>query len=212
MQGPNTHSHFDLYAKVSEQKLKSNLCWSKLLTVKSQLTTDFYLIISKVFSEKIVFLSIKGKVSSPAIPSSRPWGQSLHRKQTWSKVYPRVFQQTADVVKQKGKYIPFNCHVGIIRLGTMECSFSCTLLFLCNKDILSFLILQFRNQVHHATSTAICKWQFKIAILWTLLLTIELISASVSVRQAAHGVRVTKTETWSKASVTWKKFVPLNNV
>lgn len=157
-------------------------------------------------------LSIKGKVSSPAILSSRPWGQSLHRKQTWSKVYPRVFQQTADVVKQKGKYIPFNCHVGIIRLGTMECSFSCTLLFLCNKDILSFLILQFRNQVHHATSTAIWKWQFKIAILWTLFLTIELISASVSVRQAAHGVRVTKMETWSKASVTWKKFVPLNNV
>lgn len=34
MQGPNTHSHFDLYAKVSEQKLKSNLCWSKLLTVE----------------------------------------------------------------------------------------------------------------------------------------------------------------------------------
>lgn len=34
MQGPNTHSHFDLYAKVSEQKLKSNSCWSKLLTVE----------------------------------------------------------------------------------------------------------------------------------------------------------------------------------
>lgn len=34
MQGPNTHSYFDLYAKVSEQKLKSNLCWSKLLTVE----------------------------------------------------------------------------------------------------------------------------------------------------------------------------------
>lgn len=46
--------------------------------------------------------------------------------------------------------------------------FSCTLLFLCNKDILSFLILQFRNQFHHATLTAICKWQFKIAVLWTL--------------------------------------------
>lgn len=212
MQGPNTHSHFDLYAKVSEQKLKSNLCWSKLLTVEIAANNWLLSHYFKSLFGKNSLLSIKGKVSSPAILSSRPWGQSLHRKQTWSKVYPRVFQQTADVVKQKGKYIPFNCHVGIIRLGTMECSFSCTLLFLCNKDILSFLILQFRNQVHHATSTAIWKWQFKIAILWTLFLTIELISASVSVRQAAHGVRVTKTETWSKASVTWKKFVPLNNV
>lgn len=168
MQGPNTHSHFDLYAKVSEQKLKSNLCWSKLLTVEIAANNWLLSHYFKSLFGKNSLLSIKGKVSSPAILSSRPWGQSLHRKQTWSKVYPRVFQQTADVVKQKGKYIPFNCHVGIIRLGTMECGFSCTLLFLCNKDILSFLILQFRNQVHHATLTAIWKWQFKIAILWTL--------------------------------------------
>lgn len=130
-----------------------------------QLTTVSTSLFQKSFSETLYyFLSFKGKVLSPVILSSRHWGQSLHRKQTWSEVYPRVFQQTANVVKQKGKYIPFNWHVVIIRIETIECTFLLLFFFFVIKVFChswnTLLIVPFRNQFHHVTSTTTCKWLF----------------------------------------------------